>query len=73
MASRALIARFRSALSSWAASTRVRPQASRADHLDLDVGTHGAADQLLHAEDEPVHVVGLGSSVCRRAKARSAA
>ncbi|GJE45825.1 hypothetical protein AEGHOMDF_5025 [Methylobacterium soli] len=36
-----------------------RPQAGGGHHLDLDRGPDGAADQLRHAGDEPVHVRGL--------------
>ena len=60
IASRALIARFRIAFSSWFGSTSASPQIGRHRGLDLDRLAERAAEQLVHAAHELVDVDGFG-------------
>ena len=61
MASRALMHRLSSAFSSWLGSTSVGPQAAaRRRPRRSIVGPDRAADQVLHAGDQPVDVGRLG-------------
>ena len=71
MASRALIARLSSAISSWLGSASIAPQAAGQHGLDRDRLAERAPQQVGHAGDQLLTSIGLGSSGWRRENASS--
>ena len=59
MASRALMARLSSALSSWLGSTQRQPQILRRDDREVDGLADGPAQQILHARHQLIGIDGL--------------
>ena len=56
MASRALIARLSTASSSWVGSTIAHHRLRLQPRLDMDAASHGALQQIAHADDGLVEI-----------------
>ena len=71
MASRALMARFNRALSSWLASTKAVQRSAASFDCNVDVLAQGAAKQVFHARDQAIDIVRpgvkrLAASECKK-------